>query len=72
MHDAGKSQARHEAAEGGLDEFQGERFDGDGGVALRLTSTTSAQDGRATNARTTAAPTCPVPPMITTRNGISK
>jgi hypothetical protein len=35
-----------------------------------LTITTSAQDGSATSARTTAAPTCPVPPMIKTRNAI--
>src|SRR5258707_9853362 len=40
------------------------------GIALRLTITTSAQDGSATSARTTAAPTCPVPPMIKTRNAI--
>jgi hypothetical protein len=35
-----------------------------------LTITTSAQDGSAASARTTAAPTCPVPPMIKTRNAI--
>jgi hypothetical protein len=40
------------------------------GVALRLTITISAQDGWATSARTTAAPTWPVPPMMTTRNAI--
>src|SRR5229473_8422903 len=40
------------------------------GIALRLTITTSAQEGSATSARTTAAPTCPVPPMIKTRNAI--
>src|SRR5713226_5087557 len=40
------------------------------GIALRLTITTSAQDGSAASARTTAAPTCPVPPMIKTRNAI--
>src|SRR5271168_4881634 len=40
------------------------------GIALRLTITTSAQGGSATSARTTAAPTCPVPPMIKTRNAI--
>src|ERR1700683_837311 len=40
------------------------------GIALRLTITTSAQDGSAPSARTTAAPTCPVPPMIKTRNAI--
>ena len=39
-------------------------------IALRLTITTSAQDGSAASARTTAAPTCPVPPMIKTRNAI--
>src|SRR5258705_13825435 len=39
-------------------------------IALRLTITTSAQDGSAASARTTAAPTCPVPPMIKTRNVI--
>src|ERR1700727_94125 len=41
-----------------------------GAIALRLTITTSAQDGSAASARTTAAPTCPVPPMIKTRNAI--
>src|SRR6202166_318836 len=40
------------------------------GIALRFTITTSAQGGSATSARTTAAPTCPVPPMIKTRNAI--
>src|SRR6202163_3681080 len=40
------------------------------GIALRLTITTSAQDGSAASADTTAAPTCPVPPMIKTRNAI--
>jgi hypothetical protein len=40
------------------------------GIVLRLTITTSVQDGSATNARTTAAPTCPVPPRIKTRNVI--
>lgn len=40
------------------------------GIALRLTISTSAQDGSAISARTTAAPTCPVPPMIKTRNAI--
>src|ERR1700722_16553793 len=40
------------------------------GIALRLTITTSAQDGSASSARTTAAPTCPVPPMIKPRNAI--
>src|ERR1700722_1624386 len=39
-------------------------------IALRLTITTSAQDGSAASARTTAAPTSPVPPMIKTRNAI--
>src|SRR5262245_32041946 len=39
-------------------------------LALRLTITTSAQDGSATSARTTADPTCPVPPIIKTRNAI--
>src|SRR6202162_3776202 len=39
-------------------------------MALRLTITTSAQDGSAASARATAAPTCPVPPMIKTRNAI--
>src|ERR1700730_8015538 len=39
-------------------------------IALRLTITTSAQDGSAASARTAAAPTCPVPPMIKTRNSI--
>ena len=33
------------------------------GTALRLTIATSAQDGSAISARTTAAPTCPVPPI---------
>jgi hypothetical protein len=32
--------------------------------------TTSAQDGSAASERITAAPTCPVPPMIKTRNAI--
>src|SRR5436190_23829405 len=41
-----------------------------GEIALRLTITTSAQDGSAASARTTAAPTCPVPPMIKTRNAM--
>src|SRR6202011_2619207 len=40
-------------------------------IALRLTITTSTQDGSAASARTTAAPTCPVPPMIKTRNAMS-
>src|SRR5579862_8425419 len=40
------------------------------GIALRLTITTSAHDDSAASARTTAAPTCPVPPMIKTRNAI--
>src|ERR1700756_4343983 len=39
---------------------------------LRLTITTSAQVASAINARTTAAPTCPVPPMIKTRNPMSR
>src|SRR5258708_26022420 len=38
--------------------------------AFRLTITTSVQDGSAASVRTTAAPTCPVPPMIKTRNAI--
>src|SRR5579872_244215 len=33
--------------------------------------TTSVQDGSSASARTTAEPTCPVPPMIRTRNAIS-
>jgi hypothetical protein len=39
-------------------------------IARRLTTTASAQDGSAANARSTAAPTCPVPPMIKTRKDI--
>src|ERR1700736_2287413 len=46
------------------------RWLADRGIALQLTITTSAQDGSAASARTTAAPTCPVPPMIKTRNAI--
>src|SRR5580704_4175224 len=41
-----------------------------GEIARRLTITTSAQDGSAASARTTAAPTCPLPPAIKTRNAI--
>jgi hypothetical protein len=37
-------------------------------IGLRLTITTSVQDGSAASARTTAAPTWPVPPTIKTRN----
>src|SRR5690349_14672136 len=42
-----------------------------GHIALRLIITTSTQDDSVVSARTTAAPTCPVPPAIKTRNAIA-